>query len=242
MMLVAFPVSRKISNLRRECAINELQHTAGIVENRLSAMATTLNRQLGALGNTVARDYDFSMKLLVENNATAPEVYEMASRYMEPMGLSVLAIIDANNRVVSSGHFPAEAGNPADKVLANIDGAGRFVTENIGGRELLTFQSRASFTCSNVAMFVVGGYIIDSLFLTGFQLRDHVTLLLKRGNSVVGMNDIQTMSALKDNMIIINDRSWLAAEVPLKARGATELPELLLLMPEPAKLNPWSIF
>jgi hypothetical protein len=241
-LIVLYPVSRKIALLNRDCMEKDLVHTARILENRLNASTIRLSAQLAAFGNTISKDYDFSMKLLVEKNPTAPEVYEMAARYMEAMGLSVLDLIDEKKNVVSSGHFPARAGNPAGDKLMLLAKKGMFITDNIKGNEVFTFQAKASFACSDVPLYAVGGFIIDSAFLSDLTPRKEMALLLKRGNAVIGRNDIKSMSAITDNIIIINDCRWLAATIPLSVPKGDPSAELLLLAPEPSKLSLTALF
>ena len=58
------------------------------VEKQVMDKSLHLSDQLAAFSRIVAADREFSMKLLVENNRSAPEVTEIAPRFMEPMGLS----------------------------------------------------------------------------------------------------------------------------------------------------------
>jgi hypothetical protein len=241
-LIVLYPIGRRISHYNRDCATKDLLHTAQILENRLHASAGRLSAQLGAFGATVSKDYDFSMKLLVEKDPTAPEVYDMAARYMDAMGLSVLDLIDEKKRVISSGHFPARAGNPAGDNVALLDKKGLFVMDNIRGSDALTFQAKAAFTCSDVPVYAVGGFIVDSAYLADLTPRRELELILKRGNEVIGRHDVKSMSAITDNIIIVNDRRWLATSIPLPTPTGSPATELLLLAPEPAALSLMALF
>jgi hypothetical protein len=240
-LLVILPISRKIGSLSHDYAVKELQHTALVVQKRLQGSADQLNSQLAALGSVISKDIDFSMKLIVEKDPMAPQVYEMASRYMDAMGLSVLDVVNDSRTVVSSGQFPAKAGNPIGEKAGLLDSKPLFLVDNIKGRDALTFQAKTAFTCSGVAMEAIGGWVVDSVFLAQLAPRDGVRLILKNGSEVQGMSGIKTMSEVKNNTIIINDRTWLAAEIPLPSQSDGTL-SLILLMPEPAKLAVTSLF
>ena len=51
------------------------------------------------------------------------------------------------------------------------------------------------------------------------------------------MEDIGTMSEIKDNEIIINDKSWLAESLTLPWTGEADIPEIIILSEEPSDFN-----
>jgi len=66
-------------------AKQELFDMGHYVEKQVLDKSFHLSDQLGAFSRVVAADREFSMKLLVENNRSAPEITEITSRFMEPM-------------------------------------------------------------------------------------------------------------------------------------------------------------
>lgn len=242
-VLVISPIAGKMPKICRDFAVLELIHTGRIVEKELKDISDRLGRQLEAFGEAVSRDIDFSMKLLVENDRTAPEVTEMAQRFMGVMDLSVLDIIDANGTVVSSGQFPASAGNKAGLKYSVLENGVSFIIDDIKGEDAMTLQSKVKFTCSDVPFMAVGGFLVDSEFLSGLLPRKGVSLILKIGNEIIGMDNIQTISDISsDNTVMINDTVWLASSIPVSSGAGTKKIELLLLMPQPPKLSWTALF
>ncbi|MFW6254576.1 MAG: hypothetical protein ACOC41_06580, partial [Chitinivibrionales bacterium] len=165
-LIILFPLSRRLPQLSREYAVRELIHTAQIVEADIHDIQNRINDQLRGFASVVALDRDFAMKLIVERDTSATEVTEIAERYMPPMDFSVLEITTAGGLVLSSGHFPGQAGNITDEQVAILDSIAAFTTDNIKGRDVLTFQKRVGFEAAGTQFFCSGGLIADSSFVS----------------------------------------------------------------------------
>ncbi len=242
-VLVLLPIAGKLPSLSKHFAVIELVHMRQSVEKEIEDMSQQLVERLTAFGGVVSKDRDFSMKLLVERDFSAPEVTEMASRYMAAMGLSVLDITDGKYTVLSSGHFPARAGMSAARKGEVLGETPTFIVEDIRGESVLTLQAKTAFSCAGVSFVCMGGLVIDSTFLARIVPREGARILLKRGSEVTGMRNVATMSEIKGNMIVINNESYLASAVSLPtAEHDIETTQLILVVEEPAKTSLLTLF
>ncbi len=208
--------------------IIKLQTAHAFVEKRISDIKEDLSLRLVHFSKEVESDRDFAMSLLAHNNRSAPAVTSAAVRYIKPMGFSILEIVDSESVILSSGHFPANAGNRMSEKSRTLDQNALVIKDNIKGEELLTLQSRHSFSIADVPFSVMGGIIIDEVFLKSLVPHQQVDILLKKGDTVKGMN-VQSISPLVDGKIIINNREYHASSVELDRSQGETICELIII-------------
>ncbi len=235
--LILFTVNRKVAPLSRNATLKELTISANTVSRRIENLSEQLVSQVSGFCSTVAEDRDFAMKLIVEQDYSASEVADIAGRFMLAMGFDFLEVTDAKYRILSSGHFPASAGNSAAQKSSLPDSVATFLEDDIKGAGVLSLQVKIPFSCADIALYAFGGIFVDANFIAGLKPHDGVRILLKQGNEIAGMDDIETMSEIKDNTIIINDKTWLASSLTLSWAGEGNGPEIILLMEEPADFS-----
>ena len=235
--MVLFIVNRQLSPLNREYALKDLINTKAAIEKNIDGISTTLLYQLKGFCSTVANDRDFAMKLIVEKEYSAPEVADIAATHMNAMGLSFLEIANADYRILSSGHFPASAGNRWVSKNSLPDSGANFMFDNIKGTDVLSLQVKIPFSCAGGLFYCIGGVVVDSNFIARIKPRQDVYIILKQGNEIIGMENVGTMSEIKDNEIIINDKSWLAESLTLPWTGEADIPEIIILSEEPSDFN-----
>ncbi|MDO5575692.1 MAG: hypothetical protein Q4F84_01320, partial [Fibrobacter sp.] len=76
----------------------------------------------------------------------------------------------------------------------------------------------------------VGGIEINEDFLKKLTPCDGVRVLLKHENDYSGMDDIRSVSEIKDNRIIINDKEYLAVQIEISCIGDGESPKLIIIL------------
>lgn len=216
----------------KDKAIADLLLVKQQVEQQLKNRMDGLAGQMTAFSKVVAGDRDFSMKVLVEKDLSAPEVTEIAPRYMEPMALSLLSLVNSRDTLLSCGHFPASAGGPAPGARLPDD-TPAFVSDNVRGTTVLTLLARARFTILDTVFFATGGVIVDENFCARFSIPGGYRLLCKQGGSVIGMQHVESISDIKDNVIVLNNKSYPAVSVPLPYTGSGAAPELVIMVEKP---------
>ena len=213
-----------------DCSTRQLLIAKKTVQKRLDDLSMSIQSQLQSFSEVVAARKDFSLRLLVENDRSAPEVTELAFQFLKPMEFSVLEITDSSRSILSSGHFPASAGNKSMHKPGVLSKKPAVTMENIMGAQTLTMQAESGFSIAGFRFFVTGGIAVDKKLLEKLSPNENVQLLLKNGDSYTGMDNISSVSAITDNHLIINDRRYPAAEIDLPVAGIDSKISLIVLM------------
>ncbi len=231
--VVFFTVNKKLAPLSREYALRDLITTTNTVKKNSDDLSLRLVSQLSGFCLTVADDRDFAMKLIVEKDYSAPEVADIATRHMKAMGFAFLEVTDSDYRILSSGHFPASAGNRAKGKKELPEGSASYILDNIKGTRVLSLQVKIPFSCTGAALYAFGGIRADSVLIARLRPHDGIQVLLEHDGGVLGMDGVETMSEIKDNTIFINDKPWLASSLTLPRADEGNRLSLILLMEKP---------
>jgi hypothetical protein len=239
-LLIAYlPLQSRLKRASRDQAVLELLHTRAAIEKQVQAQGRQIVRKLSGFAELLAGDRDFTMKLVAEQDRSAAEVSEVAYRFIRAMDLSLLEVTDSAYTLLSCGHFPAAAGNSVATKALSLDSSAVFIRDNIKGEPRLTLQARVDATIADAARIsCLGGAVVDRDFLAGLTPREGVRLLFTQGDITIGMDSVETMSAIKDNTIIVNDTTWLATSIELPWSGDGSAPRIVVLaqMPKPVGL------
>jgi hypothetical protein len=215
-------------SMKQACGRQELDDLKTIVEKQIQNEARRISDQLTAFSKVVAADRDFSMKLFVEGNRSAPEVTDITHRFMEPMGLSILEITDSAQVLLSCAEFPASTGTKVSDKAALLGEQGRFIFDNVKGQKVLTLQAQIRFKILDTLFYCIGGRIIDDAFVLQLSPENGFRLVLK-ADGIMGMNAPQTISDIKDSSVVVNATVYPAASISLPFVGGGKSPVLLLI-------------
>ncbi|MBD3345578.1 MAG: hypothetical protein GF401_11000 [Chitinivibrionales bacterium] len=224
---------RQISSLR-QCVRQQLEQQKESLADKLTAFA-----------EVTGSDREFAMRLLVENDPSAAEVVERAEQFIRPMGLEILEITDSLFVLISSGHFPASAGNSIAEKITLLESDPAFIMDNILGEEALTLQAKTRFSIAELPFYVAGGLIVDQGFLSMLVPSSNSFVLLKWEDEIIGgekLGKIESISEIEDNKIIVNNRTFLADTLSLQFSGENASPVLLVLAEEPEPVSILSLF
>jgi hypothetical protein len=217
------------------CPAGEIVLCKEEVSKRLRELSDDIGARLSAFASEVAGDQLFSLRLLAESNRSAPEVTAKAGQFIKPMGFSVLTILDSASFILSSGDFPASAGNSALQKAVLLADQPKFIVDHIMGKSVLTLQAKRTIRIvDSIPFFVLGGIVIDDTVLARISPREGVVVLLKQGSVVTGMPGVKTITDVKDEKIVINDKEYGAFQVPLPFAGEGEAPVFIVTV-DPAK-------
>ena len=228
--LMFFLMNLRIVHNKNAADFEKLLVAEQTVQKRFEGLSTQITSQLAAFSEVVAAYKDFSLKILVENDRSSPVVTEMASQFLKPMGFSVLEIADSSWRVLSSGHFPASAGNSSAEKADHLSDKATLCIENIMGIPTLTLQAKTAFSIAGFTFHVAGGLTIDKALLDRLTPAGNVTLVLKKGNEYIGMEGIGSISAIKDHKVNINDKTYFASEIQIPSAGLEEEVSIIVLV------------
>lgn len=225
---IYYVTKKQNTNELQSVKIQKLHTAESAVKSRLSIIESKLIDQLTAFSNAVSTDKNFSLKMFVENDLSSSDIVEIAGRYLKAMDFSVLEVTDSSGRIVSSGHFPASAGQNISEHIAALSTRPVAIKENIMGNQVLTLQSKKTFEIADFKFYAIGGYEINPKLLKELSPWDEVIVLLQNGNDYIGMKDIRSISEIKDQSIIINDKEYYATRIPVSS--VNEKAELSLLV------------
>jgi hypothetical protein len=221
---------------QRGSAVWEAGELIGVrqaVEKRLADISQDITARLAAFAEGAASDQIFALRLIAENNPSAPEVAGKAGGFMAPMGFAFLSIVDSSGTILSSGHFPASRGDriPGELVQKLSDEPKLLPDLSAAGKKTLSLQARAAFiVADSITFFALGGVAVDDALLGRLSPIPDVKVLLKRGGEVAGMDSVNTLSEVKDGAVLINGTKHPAFKVSLDYAGEGEPPELIVVM------------
>jgi hypothetical protein len=228
---VYFVMQRQPKKVDVPAGTPELAVLKSSVTQRLRETTADIKTRLSAFCKEVAGDQLFSLRLLVENNPTAPEVTNKACQFLKPMGFSLLEIADSGYTLISCGQFPASVGNSVASKGELLSGEPAVLIDRVMSGEVLSYQAKCAFTIAeSITFYAMGGMVIDNAWLKRLSPREGVTVLLKQGATVLGLDKVRTISEVKDGKIIINDKEYAAVEIPLASVGSGEIPHLIAVL------------
>jgi hypothetical protein len=215
--------------VKQNQALQELLDRKSIIEKQIQNEARLISDQVSAFSKEVAADRDFAMKLIVENNRSAPEVTDFAQRFMGPMGFSLLEIVDSGNVLLSSAQFPASVGTSVLGKAELLGDQALFIADNIKGRKMLTLQRQIRFKILDASFSCLGGRIIDEDFISRLFPGNGFRLVLKQGDKMIGVNPGESVSDFRDSTIVVGGALYPALSLALPFAGPGEAPVCILI-------------
>ena len=223
--------------LRQEAETNARLTFAGqTISSALEQIRREIADRLAAFAEATKSDQMFSLRLIAENNPAAPEVNARAAEFLGPMGFSFLDITDSTGTILSSGRFPASAGNSMADKVARLSGEPRFMEDDVMGVAMPTLQAAVSFRVADCITFhALGGIIIDSALLSRLSPCEGVMVFLRCDTTIVGLPDVRKISDVKNRRIVINDKEYPAVQLPLPAVEGKPEPLLIVVLMKPGR-------
>lgn len=213
----------------------ELAFVKQAIERQISNQMDLVQRQMAGFAGVVATDREFSMKLLVDNDKSAPEITEITQRYLAPMALQILSITDSQYVILSCGHFPVNTGT-VFSAARRLGATPAFIMDNVKGESVLTLQTKIRFTILDTAVFFVcGGMTVEKDFLSRLVCWPGYSIFIKQGKTVVGMEKVESISDVKDGSILLNNKAYPAEVINLPYVGEGDVPSLIVISNRPIR-------
>jgi hypothetical protein len=222
------------SRKNKESSFREISLVKQSVERQLNVRLDLISRQIAGFATTAASDRDFSMKLLVENERSAPEVTETAQRYMSAMALPLLSITDSQHVLLSCGQFAASTGT-VSAAAAALGEKPAFIMDNVKGETVLTVQAKTRFKILDAAFFACGGTTVGREFLSSLACGAGYAVFIKQGKAIIGMDNVESISDIRDNTMLLNNKEYPAAAITLPYIGEGDAPVLIIISNTPLK-------
>jgi hypothetical protein len=214
-IIVAFLMNEQFSKKSTIDSFQKVSITESSVKNRLKSIEQKMIDQLSAFASAVEADKSFALKLLAENDKAAPEVAEIAVRFIGPMGFTTLEVIDSSMTIISSGHFPASAGSNVRELISKLTSKPSVIESSLIGKNKLILQAKKEFTIADFPFIVTGGIEINEKLLEELSPGDGVKVICQNGTTFLGIKGIKSISELKDNKLFINEKEYVASMIPL---------------------------
>ncbi|MDG5814297.1 hypothetical protein QA601_04355 [Chitinispirillales bacterium ANBcel5] len=208
----------------------KVEFTSQAVEHRLQEVKKDIRNRLNYFAQQIASDRDFAMRLLAEQNRSAQTVTRAAVKFRDPMGFSLLEILDSDYVILSSGHFPANAGNSAESRIRQLSERVSVLREETMGETHLTLQAKAPFSIADIPFYATGGVKIDEEFLENLATVKGTKVIVKDGDSVLGM-DVQSIEHTEDeSILLIDDTEYYASSIPLHSSDGSKVCSLIVIV------------
>jgi two-component system, NtrC family, nitrogen regulation sensor histidine kinase NtrY len=174
-VVVLIPIALLAFGLRQEMTrrlTDEYQlrvnSVVGIIREDLSRESAGIDDRLASLESALLNDNRFRLAAVAGVESEREYLLDYAGTAMRLTGLSMLQIQDADERIISSGHFRNEHGRVESGLttaLANARGGVALVTARGAEREFLALARAKSFAIGGRMFTLVGGIVVDEAFL-----------------------------------------------------------------------------
>jgi hypothetical protein len=135
--------------------------------------------------------------------------------------------------VLSSGHFPANAGNLIADKARLPEGTAEFLIDQVRGEPLLTLQETVSYKIADAVLHCLGGWIVDEVFVRQLAPCDGIRVIIRYGILVIGPQKVESISEFRDHAIVVNNRRYAADTLSLPGgESADARPVLIVLVEE----------
>jgi signal transduction histidine kinase len=173
-VVVLIPIALLMFGLRQEMARRlsleyqlRVDRVVDVIREDLARESEGIAERLASLASALLNDNRFRLAAIAGVESERQYLLDYAATAMRLTGLSMLQIHDADDRIISSGHFRnehgrIESGLPA--ALMNARGPAFLTTRN-AERDFLALARVESFQIGDRTFTIVGGVAVDEPFL-----------------------------------------------------------------------------
>lgn len=231
-VLVFFYMSNQNKQTKVLYSSSEIDQTKMTVEKTFRELQQRISNQLRAFASTTGSDKDLALKLFVENDPTAAYVTEFAGKFMHPMNFEFLEVADSSFAIISSGQFPASVGTSIQEKCMRLSTEPSCIIDQIMGDTVIALEAKEVIKNPDLPynFYAVGGIKIDQKLLDYLSPRKGVKVLLQQGDKITGIDNISSISDLKDNSILLNNKEYAATSLDLPSADPMITPRLLIIL------------
>jgi signal transduction histidine kinase len=174
-LILAIGIRREMSRRLTDQYTSRVESLSGVIKNDLEGKSRDIAARLASLTKEVADDNRFRLAAVEGIDAHRPYLLDYGRGAMQLSGLSMLAILDDQNRVVTSGHFRNEYGRvePAlPRILESSFDTMMLITARRPDGEFLALARVDTLRLGGRLFSMLGGVSLEHGFLTGLA-HDH---------------------------------------------------------------------
>src|SRR5687768_10118066 len=179
--LLAFGLRQEMTRRLSEEYQLRVDRVIEVIREDLARESAGIAERLASLETALLNDNRFRAAAVAGDESQRDYLLDYAGTAMRLTGLSMLQIQDAEERIISSGHFRNEHGRIASGLASAVQQARdvALVTTRGADHEFLALARVESFAISGRTFTMVGGVAVDDAFLARLA-RDRTTVVSLR--------------------------------------------------------------
>jgi signal transduction histidine kinase len=202
MALLAWGLRQEMSRRLSEEYQVRVDRVVEVIREDLVRESAGIADRLASLASALRNDNRFRLAAVAGAESERDYLLDYAGTAMRLTGLSMLQILDEDDRIVSSGHFRNEHGRDEPGLASALRRAGSvaFVTTRNADREFLALARAESFVISGRTFTMVGGAGVDEAFFSRLA-RDRATVVSLRYPGAEPLRLLQKPDTAQDAVV-----------------------------------------
>ncbi len=186
--LLAFGLRHEMSTRLSDEYARRLDIVLEVMDADLQRESAGIGERLASLRGALVNDNRFRLAAVAGVESERGYLLDYAATAMRLTGLSMLLVLDADGRIVSSGHFRNEHGRVEPALVQALTGAqtgAALVTARAPDGDFLALARGEPVRIGDRAFALVGGVVVDAAFLERLARDRSIVVLLVHPDGVL---------------------------------------------------------
>jgi len=194
--LLAFGLRQEMTRRLSQVYQDRVDQTVAIIREDLTRESAGVAERLASLGAALVNDNRFRLAAVAGLASEREYLLDYAGTAMRLTGLRTLQIQDAQDQIISSGHFRNEHGRtePGLASALNTLRGPALTTVRTADGQFLTLARSESFSIAGQTFTLVGGIAVDDAFLARLARDRAITVSITYPGGEMAMGPVATMS------------------------------------------------
>ena len=175
---------------------DRVDQTVAIIREDLTRESAGVAERLASLGVALVNDNRFRLAAVAGLLSEREYLLDYAGTAMRLTGLTTLQIQDAQDQIISSGHFRNEHGRTEPGLASALNTVRRpaLTMVRTADGQLLTLARSESFSIAGQTFTLVGGIAVDNAFLARLARDRAITVSITYPGGEIAMGPVATVS------------------------------------------------
>jgi signal transduction histidine kinase len=194
--LLAFGLRQEMTRRLSQEYQDRVDQTVAIIREDLTRESAGVAERLASLGAALVNDNRFRLAAVAGLPSEREYLLDYAGTAMRLTGLTTLQIQDAQDQIISSGHFRNEHGRtePGLASALNTVRGPALTTVRTADGQFLTLARSESFSIAGQTFTLVGGVAVDNAFLARLARDRAITVSITYPGGEIAMGPVATVS------------------------------------------------
>jgi signal transduction histidine kinase len=194
--LLAFGLRQEMTRRLSQEYQDRVDQTVAIIREDLTRESAGVAERLASLGVALVNDNRFRLAAVAGLPSEREYLLDYAGTAMRLTGLTTLQIQDAQDQIISSGHFRNEHGRTEPGLASALNTVRRpaLTMVRTADGQLLTLARSESFSIAGQAFTLVGGIAVDNAFLARLARDRAITVSITYPGGEIAMGPVATVS------------------------------------------------